>query len=309
MSQFPLESMHLICLGVIKRLISIRSISYGDRGDGVVVLYYSIKDGEWLESSCHTILIRRAGHCKSLNDGKQLSIGCFSNTLDQLHWKASCHMFIQKLPHAFSCCPYVVLLGLTILQRSCKSSSYSIFQKVTSFSASSTTCSFHALSHLASHPKRFGPLDQLSNFPFENKLQSIKWLLRKPCQPLQQNTCIRYHSCDVINYVHDHMTLSLAEKTSIFEKNSWKMACSLFCKSAWKDLTMVISCSAFGRPDFLQVSKGLKQKDQMGGSFEESVMVTDWDQQFVQWPLHLWWVQTMLIWMNATNWSFHLDPW
>lgn len=44
----------------------------------------------------------------------------------------------------------------------------------------------HQLIHLAEEYRQFGPLDNISGFPFENCLGQIKHLLRKPHQPLQQ---------------------------------------------------------------------------------------------------------------------------
>ena len=44
----------------------------------------------------------------------------------------------------------------------------------------------HSLLHLAQDSLRHGPLDQFSAFPFENKLQEIKKLVRGPSLPLQQ---------------------------------------------------------------------------------------------------------------------------
>lgn len=44
----------------------------------------------------------------------------------------------------------------------------------------------HHLIHLAEEYRRFGTLDNISGFPFENCLGRIKHLLRKPHQPLQQ---------------------------------------------------------------------------------------------------------------------------
>ena len=46
----------------------------------------------------------------------------------------------------------------------------------------------HALVHLSSEAKRFGVLDNVSAFPFENFLGKLKKLLRKPNFPLQQLT-------------------------------------------------------------------------------------------------------------------------
>lgn len=44
----------------------------------------------------------------------------------------------------------------------------------------------HQLIHLAEEYRKFGTLDNISGFPFENYLGQIKHLLRKPHQPLQQ---------------------------------------------------------------------------------------------------------------------------
>jgi hypothetical protein len=44
----------------------------------------------------------------------------------------------------------------------------------------------HCLVHIADDVRRFGPLDNISSFPFENHLKSLKKLVRKPSLPLQQ---------------------------------------------------------------------------------------------------------------------------
>ena len=44
----------------------------------------------------------------------------------------------------------------------------------------------HCLVHVADDAKKFGPLDNISSFPFENHLRSIKRLIRRPSLPLQQ---------------------------------------------------------------------------------------------------------------------------
>lgn len=48
------------------------------------------------------------------------------------------------------------------------------------------TYNVHQLTHLASEYKQFGPLDNISAFPYENYLAQQKRLLRKPHLPLQQ---------------------------------------------------------------------------------------------------------------------------
>jgi len=44
----------------------------------------------------------------------------------------------------------------------------------------------HSLIHIADDVARFGPLDTISCFPFENHLRSLKKLVRKAEMPLQQ---------------------------------------------------------------------------------------------------------------------------
>ncbi len=44
----------------------------------------------------------------------------------------------------------------------------------------------HSLIHIADDVRRFGALDAISSFPYENHLQSIKKIIRKPSSPLQQ---------------------------------------------------------------------------------------------------------------------------
>lgn len=48
------------------------------------------------------------------------------------------------------------------------------------------TFNVHQLTHLASEYRHFGPLDNISAFPYENYLAQLKRLLRKPHLPFQQ---------------------------------------------------------------------------------------------------------------------------
>jgi len=55
----------------------------------------------------------------------------------------------------------------------------------------------HSLIHVADDVKHFGPLDSISCFPFENFLHSVKRLVRSPYLPLQQvvNRVYEHHCC------------------------------------------------------------------------------------------------------------------
>ena len=54
------------------------------------------------------------------------------------------------------------------------------------YGAKYVTFNVHNLIHLANDVRKHGPLDDFSAFPFENKLQKMKNLLRKSGKPLQQ---------------------------------------------------------------------------------------------------------------------------
>ena len=47
----------------------------------------------------------------------------------------------------------------------------------------------HAVIHLAEDVRKYGPLDNISAFPFESFLGRLKKLVRKPSRPLEQVVC------------------------------------------------------------------------------------------------------------------------
>jgi len=62
----------------------------------------------------------------------------------------------------------------------------------------------HNLIHLPDDVRRYGPLDNISCFPFENNLHSIKKMVRSPFMPLQQ----------VVNRVSEQQSCLLSAKQS-----------------------------------------------------------------------------------------------
>ncbi|CAG4942683.1 unnamed protein product [Parnassius apollo] len=61
------------------------------------------------------------------------------------------------------------------------------------------TSNVHNLIHVVDEVKRFGTLQSFNAYPFENKLSSIKRMIRKGNQPLQQiaNRLIQIHNIEV----------------------------------------------------------------------------------------------------------------
>ena len=64
----------------------------------------------------------------------------------------------------------------------------------------------HSLTHLAADVNKYGPLDNFSAFPFENALKNIKKLVRKPRYPLQQ-IARRLKEKNYVNSVVKHFEL------------------------------------------------------------------------------------------------------
>ena len=54
------------------------------------------------------------------------------------------------------------------------------------FGSNSVVYNIHGLVHLVNDIKTFGPLDKFSSFPYENYLNRLKHLVRKPNHVLQQ---------------------------------------------------------------------------------------------------------------------------
>jgi hypothetical protein len=79
------------------------------------------------------------------------------------------------------------------------------------------THNVHNLLHICDDVKSLGALDQFSTFVFENYLQSIKKLIRKPEKPLEQIVRRKYELDNSIplnkNKLHDLSTLKKQHNT------------------------------------------------------------------------------------------------
>lgn len=87
----------------------------------------------------------------------------------------------------------------------------------------------HSLLHLSRDCSRHGPLDRFSAFPFENKLQQIKRLVRSPSYPLQQ-VCRRLMEREEVELA-DHVEKYEQLKFCQVETNSSERSeCFRVCK-------------------------------------------------------------------------------
>ncbi len=188
-SQFPLDYMHLVCLGVVKKLLSM-----------------------WM---CGPLQVRVAGNMIRCISDKVCSLKNYlprefvrkGRTLDELErWKATeFRTFLLytgpialrgKLSSALYDNFMLLSVAITLL---CSPAMYLDYFSYASdllcvfvenfstmYGSQHVVYNVHCLTHLASHASQHGPLHAFSSFPFENYLRSLKKLIRKPNQPLAQ---------------------------------------------------------------------------------------------------------------------------
>ncbi|XP_065642615.1 uncharacterized protein LOC136074237 [Hydra vulgaris] len=74
----------------------------------------------------------------------------------------------------------------------------------------------HSLIHLVQDAKKFGALDNISAFPFENQLRIIKKMVRRPQNPIAQIVCPMAEKANAINNINNVL------KGTAYKKNIYK---------------------------------------------------------------------------------------
>jgi hypothetical protein len=188
-TQFPIDYMHLICLGVTKRLIL--CWMKGPLGTRLSATQIS-QVSDRLMGFTPYIPIDFCRKPRALNE--------------IMRWKAS--EFRQFLLYTgpvvlHSILPDVLYKNFLLLSVAVRILTSSVLchqlneyakqllnvcveNMKTIYGTGIMVYNVHALIHLADDVKKFGPLDNFSSFPFENALKNIKKLVRKPTHPLQQ---------------------------------------------------------------------------------------------------------------------------
>jgi len=188
-SQFPLDYMHLVCLGVMRRLLLC-----------------------WLKGPLPTRLCARK--VQQLSE-KLMSIAAFvprefvrkpRSVSEILRWKATelrqfllytgPVVLLRILPESLYKHFLLMSVGISLLANPKLCSAYYDYANgllrtfvnnaAALYGHDMMVYNVHALIHLADDVKRFGCLDNFSAFPFENCLMSIKKMIRKPNCILQQ---------------------------------------------------------------------------------------------------------------------------
>lgn len=188
-NDFPLDYMHLVCLGVVKKLL-VLLWCYGKPSSKLQ--FQKISDiSEYLSKLSKHVPIEFTRKPRSLLEVKR--------------WKATEYrQFLYYtgpvvLKNSLNNNRYLNFLtlhvGITILSSrnhfqylNYASDLFKYFVKTFKilYGAEHTSHNIHNLLHLTEDVKKFGPLENFSSFPFENFLQSILKTLRKKDKPLAQ---------------------------------------------------------------------------------------------------------------------------
>lgn len=207
-SQFPYDYMHMVCLGVMRKLIGLwvrGPVGNNCRVGGKVILEISnelLQFWKFLPSEfprkCRTLA--EVDRWKA-NEYRQFLLYsgpvALKNKLPDDKYKNFLDFFvgIYCLASPFFCkthYQYAQELLCIFVQD---------FGKI--YGSDMLVYNVHGLSHLAADVANFGPLDNFSAFPFENFLGKLKAMLRKPTHPIQQ----------VVSRLHEEMNIYLPNES------------------------------------------------------------------------------------------------
>ncbi|XP_070513005.1 uncharacterized protein [Cardiocondyla obscurior] len=196
-NNFPLDYMHLVCLGVMKKLIQLWT-------KGKIVFRLCAMDIDALSIDMITfnkyIPVEFVRHARGINEMDRwkatefrlflLYLGpiILKKYLNKNYYIHFCvlHTAIRILSHPENCL-YNNTYANELL-------TYFVKNFTILYGDSATVYNVHNLLHLSQDVKTYGCLDTFSAFPFENYLQSLKKKLRKSEKPLSQLNN-RIHEC------------------------------------------------------------------------------------------------------------------
>ena len=218
-SQFPLDYMHLICLGVIRRLVS-RWIE----GDP----QYKLPSRMINDISANLIHIRKYIPCEFARRPRSL--------LEYKQWKATeFRQFLLYTGHVVlrdilpvNMYNNFVTLSVAMMcplrpdfatnQQYCDYAEKLIVNFVADFAtlygANQLVYNVHSTIHLVQDCRTFGPLDKISAFPFENFLGNMKRMVQRPQNPIAQIV----RRCTEKNCVENTYSVNTVAEQEIFSR-------------------------------------------------------------------------------------------
>lgn len=199
--QFPLDYMHLVCLGVMKRILTLLL-------SGPLVNRIGGYDKQMISERLAAIsasmpreFMRKGRPLDQIDRWKATEYRTFllysGAVVLRGHLKDVLYANFLLLHVAIT-----VLCSPKYSQTHCDYAERLLLTFVSDFGnrygKHFVVYNVHNLIHLVNDVRRFGPLDRFSAFPFENHLQSLKRLVRKPKFPLVQ-VIRRLHEQDIVH--------------------------------------------------------------------------------------------------------------
>lgn len=199
----PLDYMHLVCLGVVKKLILLWHI-----GPASVKLSNNIKKmiTDALINLRNTVPSEYCRRPRSLKDFKLWKAKEFRQFLLYTGPVVLKNVLRKDVYLNFlSLHIAMTILASPVLTKSTDNIDYA--QSLLEYFVNTFTQIYgqqyvshniHNLLHICTDVRKYGPVDQFSAFPFENHMTYIKKLIRKPDKPLQQ-LAKRYTEIEVLD--------------------------------------------------------------------------------------------------------------
>lgn len=188
-SQFPLDYMHLVCLGVVRRMIFFWIQGPLKHRLGSVVVSHISEHLLSLRNDIPTEFSRKPRSLLEVRNWKATEFRQFLLYTGPV-------VLAGKLPKCMYHCFMLLSVALTILlsEELCESHCDYAEQLLTAFvknfaslyGQGALVYNVHNLLHLAQDARRYGALDSVSSFPFENYLGKLKTLARKPSRHVSQ---------------------------------------------------------------------------------------------------------------------------
>lgn len=188
-SQFPLDYMHLVCLGVVRKVMMLWISGPLSIRQGACIINRISEAVISLKAFLPRELARKGRSLSEIERWKATEFRTFVLYTGPLVLKGK----LSKLFYRNFILLHVGITILTNLEMSAQYCDYAeelLVSFVKDFALlygkDMLVYNIHSLTHLANDVRAFGPLTSFSSFPFENYLKSLKRLVRKPSCPLQQ---------------------------------------------------------------------------------------------------------------------------
>lgn len=189
-NQFPLDYMHLVCLGAMRRMAN----CWAKKGRRYVRLSTQmiLEFSSRLESSrkhIPTEFARKPRALKYIDRWKATELRQFLLYTGPILGEGILSEDVLKHFRMLFCAIYILAspeLSQTLCDYAGELLELFVASSPDFYGKEFVVLNIHSLKHLASDVKRFGPLDAFSAFPFENHLQLLKKKMRSPNKPLQQ---------------------------------------------------------------------------------------------------------------------------